>query len=167
MNTEETIGDLAAIQAEIHDRITEQADRFDFDEGVDTRDALLALIEEARAAVSLLETTMLGQLEAGVRQRGSRVFKRKRHTVKRWRHDLIAADLTRWARIEATDDDGVTSITKALNGLADAFRDVYVSPSTEAKVRALDKLRINRKAVLDVEDRGWKLEVEELDERED
>lgn len=164
MNTEETVGDLAAITTEIHDHVTEQADRYDFDDGVTTRDALLALIDEAKTAVSLLETTMLKHLEEGAQQRGSRLFKRKRVTAERFRHDLIRAAIASSARLSAADTEtGEISATRAVDFAVQAMTDLYVSPSTKAKIGALDNYGIERKAVHAVENKGWKLDVEELD----
>lgn len=167
MNIAETIGDIDAIRAEIHDRVTEQADQHDFDEGVAMRDCLTALVTEAQAAIALIEQTMLSQLEAGAQQRGTRLFKRKRNTVKRFRHDLIEAGVQRFARREAADANGEVSVTKALDIAMIAMRKIYVSPSTPAKVGALDTYEIERKTVLEFEDKGWRLEVEELDARQD
>lgn len=164
---DETLTDLAATVDYIHDRVTEQADRLDFDDAYKMRDWCKAIEAEAKAAAAMIETTMLKHLEAGVQQRGSRIFKRKRNIVERFRHDLIAADLERWARLNATDDKGVTSVSKAIAGALDGMRDLYVSPSTKAKIGALDTYGMDRKKVSEREDKGWKLEVEELDARDD
>lgn len=166
-NVEEEIVDLKATVDYIADKVTERADTFEFEDNVALRDALADVIEEAKKAQALLETTMLSQLEAGVRQIGSRLFKRKRNMVKRFRHDLIAAQLLRTARAEATNSDGETSVTKALDIVDVGFRKLYVSPSTQAKVTAFDAYGIDAKAVTDYEDKGWKVEVEELDPRKD
>lgn len=163
MNTEETVGDLAALTAEIHDHITEQADKYDFEDGAATRQALLDLIAEAQAAVSLLQTTMLGQLEAsGSRQIGSLLFKRKPNRVDRFRHDTIKAAVAKFARTAACDDNGEISPTKAVDFAVQAMADLFVSPSSTAKVGALDRIGLSKTEVIDQENKGYKLEVEDL-----
>ena len=163
MNSEETIVDLGAIQDEIHDRITEQADSYDFEDAAATRQSLLDLIAEAKTAVSLLETTLLTQLEAsGSRQIGTLLFKRKPNRVGRFRHDSIRAAVAKFARTAACDDEGVTSPARAVDFAVQAMADLYVSPSTEAKVTGLRRIGLDKDAVLDQENKGYKLEVEDL-----
>ena len=163
MNSEETIGDLEALASEIHDRITEQADSYDFEDGAATRQALLDLIAEAKTAVSLLETTMLGQLEgSGSRQVGTLLFKRKPNRVDRFRHDTIKAAVAKFARTAACDDNGEISPTRAVDFAVQAMADLFVSPSTGAKIGALDRIGLSKAAVIDQENKGYKLEVEDL-----
>jgi hypothetical protein len=166
-DSSEIVVDLEATVAYIHDRVTEQAESFDFDQNVELRDRLNNVISEARTAGSLLEQTMLSQLEGGVRQVGSRLFKRKRSTNKRFRHDSIRGVIGHWARAKATDENGVTSPSLAVDNAMQALADLYVSPSTPAKVTRFEAYGIDAKAVTDYEDKGWRLEVEELDDRKD
>lgn len=161
--SDETVGDIEAIRAEIHDRVTEQADRFDFEDGAATRQALLDLIGEAQTAVSLLETTILGQLEAsGSRQIDKLLFKRKPNRVERFRHDSIKAAVAKFARVAACDDDGVVSPARAVDFAVQAMADLYVSPSTTAKTGGLSRVGLSKTDVTDLENKGYKLEVEDL-----
>jgi hypothetical protein len=163
----EVLADLSITVTYIRDEITEEAESFDFDEAIALRDACLAVKAEAETAISLIDTTLLGHLEAGAQQRGTRLYKRKRNVVERFRHDLIRAAVATWARKEACDDNGEVSASKAVDNAVQAMVWLYVSPSTKAKIGALDGLGIERKTVSESEDKGWKLEIEQLDARTD
>lgn len=164
---EETLADLAATVDYIRDHVTERADSLDFDDAVALRDACVAVKDEAGNAISLIETAMLVHLEAGVQQRGSRVFKRKSKVAQRFRHDLIEAAIARIARRLATDDEGVTSPARAVDAALRLMHQTYLAPSTKAKVGQLDAMEVDRKAVIETEFKGYELVVETLDERQD
>ena len=166
MNNDETLVDLKATVDYIRDRVTEHADEFDFDDGVAMHDALSHVIEEARRAQSLIDTALMTHLEAGARQIGTRLFVRKRNVVQRFKHDSIRAAVSRWARREATDEDGVTSVARAVDHAVMAMADLYVAPSTKAKVTRFDSYEVNHSEVMTSKDKGWKLEIQELDERQ-
>lgn len=163
----EVLSDLGATVKYLRDEVTEQAETFDFDEAVALRDAALALKLECETAIGMIDTTMLTHLEAGARQLGSRLFKRKRNVVERFRHDLIKAAVARWARQQSCNDDGEVSPALAVDHAVQAMASLYVSPSTKAKISALDAYGIERNTVSESDDKGWKMIVEELDARVD
>lgn len=162
----EVCNDLEATVRYIHDEITEHADSLDFDEALDLRDAINLVIAEARTAGSFLEAQMLVHLEAGAQQRGTRLFARKRVRVQRFAHDAIRAHIGRWARLRATDDNGEISIARAVDNAMEAMADLYLAPSTKAKVTRLTEYEIDTGAVSTWEDKGWALHVDDLDQRE-
>jgi hypothetical protein len=168
MGVEEEVVDLAATVDYIRDRLVERADSFDFEDAAALRDAALEVKAAADLAASLLETTIVGQLEAQpVRTVGNRLFKRKRRTAKRFDHEAIAASVGQYAQQAAVDKEtGATSVDAAVVAALQAMRELYLSASTQAKTTKFDRYGVDVDEVVSYEDQGWRLEVEQLDERQ-
>lgn len=162
MNISEITADLAATVDYLND-ITERADSTDFDDAAEIQAQLLKVRRATNDAITMLEQQMLSKLEKRkVATAGGRLFKRKRKTVRRDDHEVIARAVRDWAFAEATDKTtGVTNAQLAAERAVHAVRDLYISPSTTAKSTKFDRYGIE--GATSFEDRGWQLEVERLD----
>lgn len=143
--------------------IGEESDSVDFEEAVYLMDALDALKERTAEVIDLLKMQMLAKLEdGGPRDFGGRLFKAIDDKVKRFDHK----EILRQAAIQAfMDDNGeIRKTGDAVELLATTMMDLYLAPSSKAKVGVLDRLGIDRDDVIEVERKGRKVFIK--DERE-
>lgn len=164
MDAREAVVDLRATVDYLADLI-ERADTFDFDAATDLRDEALSVQARAKDLVSLLETGMLRQLEAGSRERGGRVWARVRKYVDRTDHALVAGAV-RQAALNAYRDPDTGEVTSAEAAVAEAVRlmgSLYVSPSSDVKRRPLAGIGLDARGVVQREFQKYGLDITDLD----
>lgn len=152
-----TTADLKAM-IDVLDDITNASDAIDFDEAVELLDGLYEVIPAVKDAITLIKMQMLAKLEdGGPRTIGDRTFKPIDDNVKRFDHK----EILRIAAIRAfMDDNGeIRSTGDAVEILADTVADLYLSPSSKAKLEAIDRLGVARDSVIDVERKGRKVYI--------
>lgn len=158
----ELVFDLQATVDYIKDRVTEQADSFDFEELVAASDALQAVFTTTCESLGIVKGEQIRQLEsARTRVVGTRVFTRIPKRIERFDHDTIRRSVNTLA-VEYSDD--VDAAVKKATGMMGAL---YVVPSSKAKIGTLDALGIDRREVSSKETTGWDLRVEDLEPADD
>ena len=128
----------------------------DFEPAVKMMDALEELKAHTAIAIDLIKMQMAAQLEdGGPRTIGTRHFKAVPNNVNRFDHD----EILRQAALRAfMDDNGeIRSPGVAVEMLAASVKDLYLAPSSKAKLEAIDRLGVPRESVIDVERKGRKV----------
>lgn len=168
INRDEAIADLQAT-VDYLGSLTNEADTLGFEAATDIRDEAKRVVKAAGDLVSFLEGKMLTELEAGSREYGGRVWVRKRKYVERHDHSVIAR-VARDAAIAAARDEetGEVNSALALNAAIETMRQVYLSPSTKAKVTVVrDQLGVPTKNFVTREDKGWELDIVDLRDQDE
>lgn len=153
--------DLQATVTYINDQIGQQADTFDFDEAAGLLEDLGRVIDTAKLARDLLTQELLRQLEAGDREFDGRRMHRKTKSVERYDHDYLAVGVHLIALNRAANHDtGETSAAKAAEEAVGMMRDLYLNPSTKAKIGVIERLGLDkRKARTYVATGDYELEI--------
>lgn len=150
-----TPADIEAM-LDVLDDICNDSDAATFDEAVELMDGLERVKAGAAVAIDLLKMQMLSHLEdGGPRTIGDRTFKPIDDNVKRFDHD----EILRIAAIQAfMDENGeIRSPGEAVEILAETVKDLYLAPSTKAKLEAIDRLGVARDSVIEIERKGRKV----------
>ena len=150
-----TTADLKAM-LDVLDEFCNLSDSVDFNEAVELMDELDQVRITAAIAIDLMKIQMLRQLEeGGPRTYRDRTFKVIDDNVKRFDHD----EILRIAALNAfMDDNGeIRSPGVAVEILATTVKDLYLAPSSKAKLEAIDRLGVPRESVIENERKGRKV----------
>jgi hypothetical protein len=158
-----TPADIAAA-IDVLREAAEQSENMDFDDAVALVDAIKEMRSAAGVTISMLEMALLAQVEIAPRQVGGRAFIAVDDGPLRYEHDRIESQVIDWATLQATDrETGLTNAREAARQATWMMRQVYVSPSTTAKVAALKEMEIPMDEVRTKEKKGRKLHVVETE----
>lgn len=138
---------------------------FDFEAAAEIRQRLEAVKKAAADAVAMFDTELLRRLEATpARTVGKTLFKRVPKQKRRHDHAKIAQRLREWARRQAINEEtGEINAERAVEEVARAFADLYISRSKEASSSKFGTYGITTADVTSWEDQGHRLEVESLE----
>lgn len=163
MNTDEILVDLQATKAFVNDEITQVADSIPIDECVTLVDELTRVAAVVRDAITMLNGSIMTQLEGGSRQIGHRVFAVAEDSVKRTNHAMVAGYVIDHAVAEATNKEtGEVNARRAADIAVNDMQHLYVPPSKTATTAGLKRIGASPKAVNDYEFKGRKLRVVDL-----
>ena len=168
-NTEEVVADLGATVDYIKGEVTEQADTFSFEDILIYEEAVRLVQKAASEALAMLNTEKLNQLEkSGSRQIGSKVYARVPKHVDRFDHEAIAKAVRQIAKDEAVNrSTGEVDLGLAVEKAVKIMDDLYVAPSSKAKIGTLDALAIPVREVRTREKKGHEIRVIDLEEKAD
>jgi hypothetical protein len=170
-NLNEIVNDLQATTSYVRGEVTEHADDFGFEEAVALVDELERIKRTVVEAIGMLDARKLQLLEGGSRQVGDRVFASIPDGKTRFDHSMIKANVIEQSVLHAAKnraDDGLKTIAQlAAETAVDRMLDIYVSPSTQAKVGGLDRVGVKKKEVANFEASGRKIQVVDLKLKQD
>ena len=120
-----------------------ESDDIDFDLAAELRLACQELGRTNRETISLLETEMLRQCEAGSKEHDGIVYIAVNNRKDIYDHDMIEARVVEMARERAVDENGVVNAAEAARQAAHLMRGAYVAPSTTARKGALEAMGVS------------------------
>ena len=136
----------------------EESDDMSFDLAIELRAASRELARQAKKTADLLEMEMLRQVEDGPKMVGTVNYFAVNDNKTTWDHDRIESDVVARAKEAALDrQTGEFVADEAARQAADMMRQIYVSPSTTAKMGALSDLGVDIPTVRQRERKGRKL----------
>ena len=163
-NTPEVVAELKATQDYLAD-LTERVESFDFEDSVAVQDEARRVKRKADELMSMIDSELLRQLEAGARDIGRRTFKRTKKYVERDDHGKLESLAIRQAMEAATDaETGVTNAHEAARVAAATMAKLYLNPSAKAKVSVAERLGLERDTFRSREFKEWQISVIEEDE---
>lgn len=152
MNRDEIVADLQAT-VDYAARITELADKFDFETNADVTDALERAKGAIEMSIAMLKAEQTRQLEAGERIHGGFRYYRTRKYTERTNHEVLYDAIVEDAALCDTPRQAARLAVGRMAGL-------FLSRSSNAKKGDVDKLSLARDAVFLKEYTGWKVERE-------
>lgn len=163
MDTREILVDLQATKAFVVGEITERADDTPFEEAVELVDELTRVAAAVKDAITMLNGSILKQLEGGSRQIGTRVYAVMQDSAKRTDHTAVRLAVINHAMEEATDaSTGVVMARRAVGVAVNDMMHLYVPQSRVATTGGLKRIGASPKAVNYYENKGKKLTVVDL-----
>jgi hypothetical protein len=145
----------------------ESADSIGFEEAADLRVALLELDKATKDSLAVLSGELLRMVEAQPRRHDGRTYDRRPKRTWRFDHELIRHSITDIV-CEANHETGeVPDVAGAVVEALELHADIYVSPSTTAKVGGLKKVGLEKKQAGTYENQGYELDVVDTMIRED
>jgi hypothetical protein len=138
-----TVADILASCDVIRD-VEDAADSMPPAQAVESRIALEKVIKAARDAIGMLNTELLKRLDGqpAIVREGQKFYVGPKKESKTFDHDGIEAGVIRWVHAEREPAwDERRKVREAVHAMAQ----IYVSPSTDAKVTQLDAFDIPRR----------------------
>lgn len=140
-----TVADVAAAIDVLGD-IGEASDSFSIEQAMDMHRSIEVLQKTAKMTLSLVDTHLINTLESPQERHGILYAIKRKKDRKRFDHDRIASGVFKRAHY----DENGERIRKGDDRLKRAvylMRQLYLSPSVEAKVGVLDQLGFKRNDV--------------------
>lgn len=158
-----TPADVAAAEAVVRD-VGEMSDSIGFEEAADLRTALLTLLDATKGSLAVLETELLRQVEKQPRRYRGFTYDRKPKRSWRFHHEEIRQKTVSTILAQTGP---VPGLKDALVDALDLHSDIYISPSTEAKVGGLKKIGLEKKDAGRYENKGYELDVVDTNIRDE
>jgi hypothetical protein len=145
----------------------ESADSIGFEEAADLRVALLDLQTATKDSLAVLSGELLRMVEAQPRRHDGFDYSRRPKTSWRFDHELIRHKITDLVCAADHKTGEVPDVAGAVGEALELHADIYVSPSSPAKVGGLRKIGLEKKQAGTYENQGYELDVVDTMIRED
>lgn len=133
-----------SVTLDLLDDVIENSESHTVEQAVDARATILAVLSRCKDAIAMLDQHLIKTLESPIVREGHLYeVKSKRERV-RFDHGAIAGRVQTVALAWAVDENGEVSPLSAVQTAVQIMRDIYLSPSSTAKMGELDRYEIDR-----------------------